>query len=57
MRNPNETKGENVQTKTQACPVCGMEKSEWKANAGKGVEKSGQTFCCEGCANGKECTC
>ena len=38
----------------QKCPACGMEKSDWKGN---GVEKNGQTYCCNGCANGTGCTC
>jgi hypothetical protein len=39
------------------CVGCGMEKSEWKGNEGKGYMKDGQMFCCEDCAEGIECTC
>jgi hypothetical protein len=41
------------------CPGCGMGKHLWMGNGGEGVEKDGQTFCCQGCADdpGKGCTC
>lgn len=43
----------------KTCPNCGMEQSEWKGNGGQGVEKDGQTYCCEGCRDGgsEACTC
>lgn len=41
----------------QKCPECEMEKSEWKGNDGKGVEKNGKRYCCDGCASGTGCTC
>ena len=41
----------------QRCPRCGMTKEEWKGNAGQGVTKDGQTYCCQGCADDTGCTC
>ncbi|HEX2273073.1 MAG TPA: hypothetical protein VHG90_04265, partial [Acidimicrobiales bacterium] len=41
----------------QTCPACGMEKSVWKGNGGEGVEKDGQTYCCQECADGTGCIC
>jgi len=46
-----------TETAEQTCSECGMPKSEWKGNAGKGVRKDQEMFCCEGCAAGDECTC
>jgi hypothetical protein len=40
----------------QACPNCGMNREEF-ANDGQGYEYAGQTYCCEGCAEGSGCTC
>jgi hypothetical protein len=41
------------------CPGCGMERDAWRGSDYQGVEKGGQTFCCQGCAdNGSEgCIC
>lgn len=39
------------------CPNCGMARSEWKGNSGKGYTKDGETYCCRGCAEGTGCTC
>ena len=44
-------------TKTQTCPECGMTKDEWEGNNGRGVERNGKTYCCDGCASGTGCTC
>jgi len=43
----------------QTCPGCGMSKEDWKGNDGEGVVKTddGQTYCCQGCADGSGCTC
>lgn len=41
----------------QKCTACGLDKSEWKGNGGKGVEQNGARYCCDGCANGTGCTC
>src|ERR1700733_9354951 len=37
-----------------ACPGCGMPKNKWP---GEGYSHEGQTFCCQGCAEGTGCTC
>jgi hypothetical protein len=41
----------------QTCPRCGMPRSQWKENRGQGVTQGGQTYCCQGCAQGTGCTC
>lgn len=41
----------------EVCPNCGMDRSEWKGNQGKGYSKDGETYCCRGCAQGTDCTC
>src|SRR5260370_41793942 len=37
-----------------ACPGCGMVKNSWP---GEGYTHEGETFCCQGCAEGTGCTC
>src|SRR5436309_11206686 len=37
-----------------ACPGCRMEKNEWP---GEGYTHEGETYCCQGCAEGTDCTC
>lgn len=37
-----------------ACPGCGMLKNQWP---GEGYTHEGQTWCCQGCAEGTGCTC
>jgi hypothetical protein len=37
-----------------ACPGCGMIKNDWP---GEGYTHEGQTYCCQGCAEGTGCTC
>ena len=37
-----------------ACPGCGMIKNEWP---GEGYTHDGETYCCQGCAEGTGCTC
>lgn len=41
----------------QNCPRCGMPKEQWSGNKGQGVNKDNQTYCCQGCAENKGCTC
>lgn len=41
----------------QTCDRCGLPRDQWKGNNGEGVQKNGQTYCCEGCANNTGCTC
>jgi hypothetical protein len=36
------------------CPGCGMVKNEWP---GEGYTHEGQSYCCQGCAEGTGCTC
>ena len=37
-----------------ACPGCGLIKNQWP---GEGYTHEGQTYCCQGCAEGTGCTC
>ena len=37
-----------------ACPGCRMKKNEWP---GEGYTHDGETYCCQGCAEGTGCTC
>jgi hypothetical protein len=37
-----------------ACPGCGMIKNEWP---GEGYSHEGQSYCCQGCAEGTGCVC
>src|SRR5690348_3128890 len=37
-----------------ACPGCKMVKNTWP---GEGYSHEGQTYCCQGCAEGTGCTC
>ncbi len=37
-----------------ACPGCAMVKNDWP---GEGYSHEGETYCCQGCAEGKSCTC
>jgi hypothetical protein len=39
------------------CEECGLEKNRWKSNNGKGFERHGEAFCCQGCFLGIGCTC
>jgi hypothetical protein len=39
------------------CAGCGMERSEWKGNRGRGYTKNGQIYCCQDCAEDIECNC
>jgi hypothetical protein len=36
------------------CPNCKMPKNEWP---GEGYTLGGQSYCCQGCAEGTGCTC
>jgi hypothetical protein len=36
------------------CPTCAMNKNDWP---GEGYSHEGQTYCCQGCAEGTGCTC
>ena len=37
-----------------ACPGCGMIKNDWP---GEGYTHEGETYCCQGCAEGSGCMC
>ena len=37
-----------------ACPGCSMIKNQWP---GEGYTHEGETYCCQGCAEGGECRC
>ena len=37
-----------------ACPGCRMTKNDWP---GEGYTRDGQTYCCQGCAEGTGCMC
>lgn len=40
------------------CPGCGKPQSQWQGEERKGVSsKSGEIYCCDGCASGADCTC
>ena len=41
-------------TPLPACPGCRMVKNEWP---GEGYTHDGETYCCQGCAEGTGCTC
>ncbi len=41
-------------TPLPACPGCKMIKNEWP---GEGYTHDGETYCCQGCAEGTGCTC
>lgn len=47
----------NTAVKGEICAGCGMHKSSWEANNGKGYLKGGETYCCKDCAEGIECVC
>jgi hypothetical protein len=53
----NEADLEEDDEMEEACPGCGIERSEWKGNNGQGVPKNGETYCCQDCADGIDCTC
>ncbi len=44
----------NLKTPQPKCPGCGMLKNQWP---GEGYTHDGQTWCCQGCAEGTGCTC
>jgi len=47
---------ENIATATPlpACPGCAMIKNQWP---GEGYTHEGETYCCQGCAEGTGCNC
>ena len=53
---PASTQVGDLETATPlpACPGCRMIKNEWP---GEGYTHEGETYCCQGCAEGTGCTC
>jgi hypothetical protein len=39
----------------ETCPYCGMDRKDWPDP--EGVLANGKRYCCQGCAEGTECTC
>jgi hypothetical protein len=54
METANEQENGSPISGPPACPGCGMVKNEWP---GEGYTHDGQTYCCQGCAEGPGCTC
>ena len=52
----NGTKISSIDTATPlpACPACAMTKNKWP---GEGYTHEGETYCCQGCAEGTGCAC
>jgi hypothetical protein len=44
----------DTSTPLPSCPGCAMTKNEWP---GEGYTHEGETYCCQGCAEGTGCTC
>ena len=44
----------DASTHLPACPGCAMIKNEWP---GEGYTHEGQSYCCQGCAEGSGCIC
>src|SRR5262245_44914463 len=54
MKNRMRKRPEAASTPRPACPGCGMPKDEWP---GEGYTEGGETYCCQGCAEGTGCVC
>jgi len=50
------TENQEIQTSrpVPVCPGCGMIKNQWP---GEGYTHVGETYCCQGCAEGTGCDC
>jgi hypothetical protein len=48
---------ETIMAFEQSCPNCGMAREDWQGNNGQGYTAGRETYCCEGCATGRGCTC
>ena len=56
--NPRKTKEfdcEDFEMNDQTCPTCGMDQKDWSRS--KGYQQGGESYCCQGCAEGTGCTC
>ena len=51
---PNESDSLVNSIPVPACPGCTMVKNEWP---GEGYTHDGETYCCQGCAEGTDCMC
>jgi hypothetical protein len=49
-----QSDGLQESTPLPACPGCRMIKNTWP---GEGYTHEGETYCCQGCAEGTGCTC
>jgi hypothetical protein len=54
MESANERDSGSPTSGPPPCPGCAMAKNEWP---GEGYTHDGQTYCCQGCAEGTGCTC
>ncbi len=41
----------------EVCPGCGLERSAWQGNGGRGYATDRGPHCCQACAEGIDCTC
>ena len=57
QRTDEQTDTGTIYAGSQTCSNCGMAKEEWQGNGGEGYQYQGQTYCCQGCAEGGGCTC
>jgi hypothetical protein len=54
MEKPQSRRFRKKSTLKPACPGCGMLKNDWP---GEGYTHDGETYCCQGCAEGTGCVC
>jgi len=55
---PSEMSGKIVVAgEEQVCTRCAIPQKGWGDNSGRGFEKDGRVYCCEGCAGNSGCTC
>jgi len=55
---PNGINGSTIGTdEIRVCAQCGIRKSQWGDNSGRGFEKEYLGYCCEGCSESTGCTC
>lgn len=46
-----------VTEEKQTCAQCEITRKGWGDNSGRGFEKEGRVYCCEGCSEETGCTC
>ena len=54
MKRKQKGQGDSNSPPQPFCPGCGMVKNQWP---GEGYTHEGQSYCCQGCAEGTGCTC